>query len=292
MGSATFAPEPFGVITPSQGTDYDRCCLLKQTLNQWVEANYTHYIVVANHDLPQFRTLRDDRTEIIATESLSREWLQQEKLFRPLWHSGKTLPVRNWVLQQIVKIAAARSIANEIIVFADPSVAFVRPFDLGQFIQGGRVRLYCNTAGGEVQRAMHHKWHEAAAHLLGVPINPQVPDFLGQVTTWRRSHVMGLCDHVERVAGCSWVAAIAQTWHFSEAVLYGLYVTEVLKSQSGHYLDPQTICHDYWYPAPLSEADLRRFLGTIAPHHVAVMVSAQAQMGVQAYGELLKTIPA
>ncbi|NJN48605.1 MAG: chaperonin GroEL, partial [Alkalinema sp. RL_2_19] len=59
---------------------------------------------------------------------------------------------------------------------------FVRPFALAQLAQPPKVRLYRDDVGNDVQRAMHRKWHESAAKVLGLStIEPQIPDYIGNL---------------------------------------------------------------------------------------------------------------
>lgn len=278
----------FGIITPSYAPDYERCRLLSQSIRKFVSSPYTHYIIVAQSDFQLFKGLAGDNTKVLIVESILPKWIKREPIFKKVWLSLKGLPIRNWLLQQIVKIATAQFITEELIIFADSDVAFVKPCDLSSLLRQEQLRLYCDPVGNPTQKQMHQKWHESAAKLLNIESDPTIPDFIGQVVTWRRSNVVSLCQHVENVSGQCWINAIANTWHFSEYVLYGLYVTQILKESSGHYLDPQTICHDYWDPKPLSDEEIREFIKTVEPHQFAIMISAKAGISVQQYQAMLR----
>lgn len=280
----------FGIITPSYTPDYERCCLLHQSIRSFVSSPYTHYIVVAQSDFQLFKGLANETTKVLVVESILPRWIKREPIFKKVWISLKGLPIRNWLLQQIVKIATAQFIPEELIIFADSDVAFVKPYNLSNLLQQDQLRLYCDPIGNPMQKQMHQKWHESAAKLLDVEVDPQIPDFIGQVMTWRRSNVISLCKRIEEVTGKSWINAIANTWHFSEYVLYGIYVTQILKASSRHYLDAQTICHDYWDPRPLSTEEVREFIKTIKPHQFAIMISAKAGINVQQYQSMLKEV--
>jgi hypothetical protein len=284
-------PLSYAIITPSYEPDFQRCRLLSGSIQQQVQSDFTHYIVVERRDYSLFKTLANDRTEILLVESLLPWWIQREPLKRKMWLSLKTLPVRNWVMQQLMKITVAQQIDQDIAVFIDSDVAFVRPFDLAQLSQGVRVRLYRDDVGNDVQRQMHRKWHETGAKLLGLPgINPQIPDYIGNLITWRKENVQQMCQHIEAVSGRSWLSAIAHSWHLSEYILYGMFIDQVLGDRAGQYANAHNYCSDYWFPRDLSEAELADWIKNIDESKVAVMISAKAGIAVDRYAPLIQQV--
>jgi hypothetical protein len=282
-------PLSYAIITPSYEPDFQRCRLLSWSIQQQVRSDFIHYIVVERRDYPLFKTLANDRTEILLVESLLPWWIQREPLKRKMWLSLKTLPVRNWVMQQLMKITVAQQIDQDIAVFIDSDVAFVRPFDLAQLSQGGQVRLYRDDVGNDVQRQMHRKWHQAGAKLLGLSaINPQIPDYIGNLITWRKTNVQQMCRQIEAVSGRSWLSAIANSWHLSEYILYGMFIDQVVGDAAGHYADAHNFCSDYWFPHDLSEAELTDWINNIGESQVAVMISAKAGIAVDRYAPLIQ----
>jgi hypothetical protein len=278
----------FGLITPSYAPDFQRCQLLSTTIAQYLRPPFAHYIVVDRCDLPLFKPLANAHTEILTVESIVPGWIGREPMWRKFWLSARGGLVRNWILQQTVKIALAQQIPEEVAVFVDSDVAFVRSFDLTQFADRSRVRLYRNDIGNAVQRDYHRPWHQVAQRLLNLPIDDvNIPDYIGNLITWRRAHVVQLCQHLEAQSGRSWFATLAREWQWSEYILYGLFVDRVLGQQAQHYPVGINPCHDYWFPQPLADAALRDWLGHIQPEHVAVMISAKSGMAVDRYAPFL-----
>lgn len=282
----------FGIITPSYAPDFERCQLLCRSIEQFISPSVTHYIIVDQRDLPLFNQLKGPTTEIITKESILPWWIKNFPFVKNGWLSLKTLPIRGWLLQQIVKIAVAQLINEDVAVFVDSDVVIVRPFNFQSLIRNGQVRLYDEPNGNFAHMKMHVKWHQSTSNLLGLPpIKMPAPDYIDHIITWRRDNVLKLCQHLESVSGRGWIETLGSSWHLSEYILYGTFIDHVLKDQSGHYCDAQKLCHDYWSPQPMSDKQLQNFMVAIQPEHVAVMISAKAGMSTQEYQNLLKFIP-
>lgn len=279
----------FALITPSYAPDFQRCQLLSASVERYVIAPFTHYIVVDRCDYDLFRSLSNDHTRILTVESVLPWWIQREPCLRKIWFSLKTPPLRNWLLQQIVKLAVACQIDQDVAIFIDSDVVFVRPFDLNQLTDGNQVRLYRDDIGNDVQRQMHEKWHASAAQLLGLSsFDPKIPDYIGNLITWRKDDVIRLRRHLENCSGRGWIETLGRVWNLSEYVLYGMYVDQVLGDQSQHYAIAQNLCHDYWLPQSLSPAELQTWMAQLHPEQVAIMISAKSGMSVADYAPLLK----
>lgn len=281
----------FAIITPSYAPDFYRCQLLCQSIDSFVEPLVNHYIIVDRDDLSLFRQIESPHRHIIAKESLLPWWFKRLPLAQNLWISLKTIPVRGWLIQQIIKIAAAQQIKEEISVFIDSDVVFVRPLNLNSFIRDDKVRLFREPLGNELQKKIQYKWHREASRLLNLQnVDLQIPDYIGQIITWKRSHVIQLCNYLEKLSGKSWLEVLANSWHISEYVLYGIFIDRILKDRSEHYYDPQIISHDYWNPIFLDKQELENFIKQIQPEHVAIMISAKAGIEPQSYQHLIKKI--
>lgn len=287
--------ERFAFITPSYAPDFERCKLLCESIDRWVDGHAMHYIVVANaQDFELFSQLRGARRQILHKNDILPAWIQRIPGVRQVWFSWRTRPIRAWIFQQLVKIATAESMREDIAIFVDSDTAFVRPVKPRQvFFRDDRLRLYSEPGGNPQSMPEHTQWHRNASALLGLTPTPMpAPDYVQHANTWYRDNVRRMCRHIEDVASCSWVEAIAGQWQFSEYVLYGTYVERVLGGQSGHYADPAKISLDYWTPEPLSSAELAEFVQRIEPQHVAVMLSAKAGMDIARHREAMALVAA
>jgi hypothetical protein len=279
----------FSIITPSYALDFERCELLCRSIERFVSPPVNHFVIVDQRDLQLFRQLETANRQIITKQSILPVWIKSLPFSHHVWLSLKTPPIRGWIIQQIIKIAAAQQIDADVSVLIDSDVVFVRPFDVHNFVREGRVRLFRNPTGNDVQRKMHLKWHQSASRLLGLPdLDMTLPDYVGHIITWRRDRVLQMCQHVEKISGRGWIETLGNSWHLGECILYGIFVDRILKEQSGHYHEEHNICHDYWFPRPLSDEQLENFIREISIEHVAVTISAKAGMPVARYKTILE----
>lgn len=276
----------FAMVTLSYGPDFERCELLSQTFHQYVDDRVKHYIVVDRRDLNLFASLRSDRTEVLTVESILPSWVFRLPMARRWWFSAATPPVRNWILQQYVKLAMPRHLSEDLLLYVDSDVAFVRPFDVDSFVQGDRVRLLRMPGEGNLES--QYPWHQTAARLLGLPPCDYFgARYIGNIVSWKRDTALRLHDHIETTTGRDWRRAILSQWYLSEYILYGVFVDQVLGEAAGHYCEKENLCHEYWTDRPMSSTGLQEFFHAIMPEHVAVMISAKAGMGVAEYRDLI-----
>ena len=216
-------------------------------------------------------------------------WLRRMPGARRWWLSLGTLPVRNWILQQAVKLSVGTAIDADAYVFVDSDVTFVRPFDAATLEDGGRTRLF--RVPGAANLPGHRRWHRTAAKLLGLPPTDYFGStYIGNLVTWRRDHLLELHARIARIAGTGWLRAVCNQWHLSEYILYGVFAEHVLKERSKHWHSDLPLCHIRWDYELASVADLTGFMREIAPHHVAVMVSAKQRIEPQRYERLLEAV--
>ncbi|MGB3533509.1 MAG: DUF6492 family protein [Microcoleaceae cyanobacterium] len=289
----TQSSEPtFCLVTPSYAPDFERCQFLCSTIEQFVPASTQHYIIVDRRDFSLFKTLQNNRTEILVVEDVIPGWINKIPLIKNGWFSLKTLPIRNWLLQQIVKLAAAQFVAEDVIMFVDSDVAFVRPLiPQERLIQDGKIRFYREPNSIPQSWKGHESWYQAASKLLITPmVDFPAPNYIGDLITWKRDNVIKLHHHLEEVNGRSWIEVIANTWNVSEYILYGMFVDYVLKDDSHHFIDEFYPGLQYFGTEDLSEQQIKDFLAEIQPHHVTVMISAKAGIPIQRYAQLLKQI--
>ena len=287
-------PFSSAIITPSYAPDFERCRLLSWSIEQFVTPSATHYIIVPAKDLPLFSQLRKPNTEIVTVESILPWWVQRLPIVKNGWLNFKTGFVRNWLLQQVVKLAVPQQVSEDILVYIDSDVTFIRPMDLESFVDGDRVRLLHIpnqlTPEFAAEFPIQDKWLNATDQLLGLPATPlPKPGYVGQVITWRRDNALKLHRHLEKVSGRGWVEAVCNSWHLSEYLLYGTFVDQVLQQQSGHFYDTEGICYEYWGDQTLSDQQLQKFLSEMPSRAKAIMISAKADIPPGRYETFVKS---
>lgn len=266
------------IVTPSFRGDLDRCRLLVDSVARHVPASVPHYLVVDRRDVPMFRAMESGRTRLLVVEEVIPWWIMRVPGVRRFWWSWRSRPIKNWILQQIVKLSVPSVVPEATLFYVDSDVFFVDRFDPQTLVRDGKMPLFRET-GQSGLIPSNDRWHAVASGLLGLPIEATYDtNFIGNIICWRRSTAMALTEHVAKVAGVHWVRAFAQTWSLSEYVLYGLFATRVSKQAAlEHYLDPvdRTLC--YWDTTPMSQADLEGFRDKLAAPKVAAMISAKSR---------------
>jgi hypothetical protein len=258
---------------------------MHETLERHCTSPFTHYIIIERGEEQLFSPLAGPNTKFLTTRDILPWWLQKMPnlpVVRKAWLSLKTRPVRNWIIQQIVKLSMADYVSEQYMAFVDSDVFFVRPFSCDDFIRGDKFRLF--SVPGQDNIESHYPWHRTAASLLGLPERDYFgARYIGNIITWRRDTLLDLHRRIEEINGRPWLEAVLQRWHLSEYVLYGTFVEHVLGDDSGHYVDPVVPCLEYWTQERLTDAGLAEFLGGLKPHHVSVMLSSKAGIPVTAY---------
>ncbi len=274
----------FAIVTPSYAPDFFRCKLLCKTIDRHSILPIKHYLIVDRKDFKLFKSLQTKNREIITVESVLPRWIKKVDFMKNGWISLKSPPLRNWIIQQIVKLSIAKYITEDIITFVDSDVAFVRSFNMRTLIKDDRVRLFRIPNAVTAQTKPLARWHEVSNKLLKLPaVEYPCPNYLGNFITWKRDNVLALHQYLEKVSGRSWLEIIANSWHLSEYILYGTFVELILKEQSQHYFDAQIICHNYWDTAPMSEIEIDNFFEELPRNYFAVMISAKSHTEISTY---------
>lgn len=274
------------LITPSFAPDFERCKLLCESVNDHVDPSMEHHLIVDRRDLSLFRSLENERTKIRTVEEIIPWWIIRLPWVRKWWLSLATKPVRNWILQQLVKLSVAEHVDAEGYVFVDSDVTFIRNFGPERLVKGDSLRLF--RVPGAANLEGHRRWHRTSAQLLGLPPTDYFGStYIGNQITWRRDNMKEMYRHIEGQTGRSWQAAIASSWHLSEYILYGIFVEHVLGGK-GHHYEESPICHISWDYDLSSDEDINQFLSQIREYHSAVMVSAKQGFEPARYAHKLR----
>ncbi|MGF1536444.1 MAG: DUF6492 family protein [Elainellaceae cyanobacterium] len=278
----------FAFITPSYAPDFERCKLLCWSIKQFVFPKIKHYIIVDRQDFSLFQTLADANTTILIKEDILPNWIKRVPFSnkKNIWlnlkgfQSGSWL-IRGWLIQQIIKLAAAQYIEQDVLVFLDSDVAFIDKFNVHEMVQASdsKVRLFRVPNVPQLDNKVTQKWKNTAKALLGLPQDQVYHDnYISQIMTWRRDTLMALYKAIERQTGKPWINALTEVKDLSEYVLYGMFVSYVLKDEAGHYEEHMMkLCHSYWSEKKMSSQQLADFFQqAVSSGHKAVMISAKS----------------
>ncbi|MDQ6436664.1 DUF6492 family protein [Mesorhizobium sp. LHD-90] len=297
-GPAAATKSRSAMITPSYGLDFERCRLLCETADRHVTGMDHHYILVEGRDVPVFRQLESARRTVVDERDLLPGWLKAfddplSGFRRRIWLSLKTMPLRGWHVQQLRRIGIAAHVQEDVLVYCDSDVAFLRPFDFSVFRKDGRTRLFRRDHAlreegldGHVQQRI---WATNAGKLLGLPPSSDVGhDYITTLIAWNRRTVVDMCRHIEAVNHRHWVSAIGSARKFSECLIYGRYVDDVIHGE-GHFHDAREFCNVLWYGKPMSDDEFHAFVADMSTEQVAICMQSFIGTDVARIRRLLST---
>ena len=259
----------FAIVTPSYPPDLKRCELLVESLDR-TAPHVPHYLIVDRCDRPAFSHLKGGSRYLIESEAILGNWILRVPGRGGFWVSLKTPPVRGWIMQQIKKIGAIKIIPERTLVFCDSDVAFFRRFARDDLLVNGKVGLLDFELDSEDIR----QWTSVARRLLGLSsMSSGYRNHVGYMVCWNRETVKAMQDRIEASTGVNWQVALARTFRFSEYMIYGIFVREVL----GYC----AVDH-----APL-EVDLIRTNWGVASTINSAINSAFAEFGLRTLGVMI-----
>jgi len=249
------------IITPSYAPDYKRCKLLCESI-----------------------------------ESILPKWLKKIPFSKKWWFSFKTLPVRGWILQQIVKLSVHEYVDADAYIFADSDVSFIRPFDASSVIRKNHVRL-CSLPRKDEDYLDKRKqnWHLHAARLFALSNTDRLNrDYISQLVCWRRDTLQKMTQAIEansqNTKGKCWKQILCNTLDFSEYTLYGIYAEQLLGKESGHYQDSSELCYCSWHKEINNEEELQFFLSNIPKEFNSVLIQSNLGVDTDKYIKQLKRV--
>lgn len=285
------------LVTPTFAPDFERCKAMLETSKRWVTGVDEHVLLVDRNDLSLFRSLQDNPVRVICKNEVLPTTLFQVPLQKRWWLTGCSAPVRGWILQQIIKLAVARESNADAVVFADSDLMFIRNLDLNDLWHGDQLKFYRRMRGPvQYSNKRYKNWYEfgCRSFQLGNPDN-QSGAYITQLATMRPKLVNMLCDALEETYSRPWYQTLLNTWDFSEYVLYGLFVEDLIKvfgeKGCGHFLSDTELCHSSWFYDLHSKADVDEFVSKTSSNHFAVHLQSNLRFdsgalsnAVQAFG--------
>src|SRR6516162_7225810 len=236
------------VITKSFAPDFELCAALNRSMLENSPETIHHHIIVPRSDLKLFDRLAGPRTHIRCEADLL------PRTFVPMPFSNIVVnlarpfpPVRGWILQQVIKLAALAASEDDAVLVVDSDAEFIRTFTAEMFMRDGKVRFFCKPNQIDRRLPRHMTWHRVARDLLGLPpAEPPYPDYISSPLAWDPTIVRRMLAQVAATTGRPWFTAIAGQLDFSECVLHGVYVDEVAAAPANSFVSDDPLCRVYW----------------------------------------------
>jgi hypothetical protein len=265
------------LITVSYAPDLARCQRLCRTIDRHVTDFLHHLVIVPGRDLPLFRHLDSPSRRVIAIESMMPGHYRQLPFsnWSVMWSwlpYPRVAAMRGWIVQQVVKLGSAAATDAEILCMIDSDVQFCRSFSVRRFVTGDKVRLQ-TVNWDHPPSSRHPQWQETAENLLGLPHEPFQRDYIGNMITWRRDHLLEMLAHIETVHRAPWYIVVGRGLRFSEYILYGNFNDRVLKGRSRHINECPHYCFELWDPEEVEA--LKRGETQLADEQIAVLIQSK-----------------
>jgi Family of unknown function (DUF6492) len=267
------------VITPSFAPDFELCADLHRSVLECSPESVHHRIIVPRPDLELFGRLAGPRTHI----RCESDFLPPSFIRIPFSKFSVNLrrpfpPVRGWILQQVVKLAAVAASEDDVVLLVDSDIEFIRPFRVETFVRDGVVRFYRKPDEIDQRLPKHVIWHQVARALLGLkPAAPPYTDYISSLLAWDPAIVRQMLAKIANTTGRPWTTAIAGQLHFSEWTLYGVFVDEAMGAPANSFVSDDPLCLAYWNDGPLNTQGAIDFLRGVQPTDVAAMISGASR---------------
>ena len=225
-------------ITQSYRADLAECELLCESINLFA-SGIDHYIFVNDGDVNLFAHLQTPSRHILPKRIVAPKGFIRFpwKVAGHNFHiSPFSIPMREWILQQICKLAVFKAIGSEYdaVFHIDSEVVFTKPFDIGQWVHpDGCFMMFCAENHGEPS---HEEFCQAAEELLPIPKKMKSTwhyNYMCQPTCFVRQNLNCMFNAIrQKSAFPSWKYALSNTYRFSEYYLYNIFTQGVLNGEN------------------------------------------------------------
>jgi hypothetical protein len=269
--------DDLAVLTPSYRGDAGLFADLHESVLANTAPSVIHHVVVPPSDASLFRLYEGTRCRV---------WTHRDLLPRRCVSvpraSGLTinlrrpwLPVRGWVVQQIMKIAATAAIDARAVLIMDSDSVLLRTLTVDRLMHDGRPWHFRRDDAVTSGMARHLLWHEVARSMLAIAgaVSAPAPDYISPIAVWEPAVVRALTEHIADSTRRSWLDAVASELHVSEFMLYGTFVDHVL---AGTPVFAGPLCHNYYGRVPLSHGDARAFAHAMPAQALGAMISSHS----------------
>lgn len=287
------------ILTNSFAPDYERFVRLHKSVCQYTDPDVIHYVIVPAKDYTKFQAIDSDRLQVWREQDVLPSYIKPTDRLASLMRRVSVIPstfrcsavnlrrpippLRGWVLQQILKLAAVRGMKTDAVLVIDSDVELVRKVKREVFFRGETIRLY--DAPGIIDRTQkrHTQWVVTAHQLLGLPTPDEVqfPDNIAGVVSWDPNIVRECLARVEDVTGKGWATSFGSKLHISEFILYGTYVRHFGTELQRAYMAPTTLCHSHWDPEAMNFESIQEFVERFGKDDLAVHVQSNSQTSIQ-----------
>ncbi len=255
--------------------------------------DFVHVAAVPKHELHLFREFTGEKRRIISMEDFlpsgvhriplpPRSWRKKlGVLVRDQYWVRPNLRVNGWVMQQIVKFEASRTLGHSVVVHLDSDTVLIRDLKVGDFVTKGRARLFRETF--DTKYDDHQVWVEECARMLALTGEiPKDVHYVGWPVVWHQGVIEALKAQIEKLHEGDWRHNLIRMKMLSEYHLYGLYYEFIHEPKVEHYLnnEKQMILRTLEGPADLT-SEVPDVIGEIGPDTIGCCLQSTLSASIE-----------
>lgn len=277
------------LVTPTYAPDFSRCEAMLKSSARYVSGVNQHLILIDEPDWALFKPLESANVKLACKSEYLPTAISRIPFQKRWWLTRCSLPVRGWILQQIVKLAVAAQSRADSVSFIDSDVLFVKPFHLDRLWHEGQLRLFRDVRGPKQYRNIRYRnWYSFACNALdlGKPEH-QHSAFISQLASMRPELVRRLFTKLETSFQRPWYQILLNRLDFSEYTLYGLFAESLGEERSGHYFTQSELCHSSWFYDIHTEKDIQSFVAKRSKDQCAIHLQSNLGLRPEALMQVL-----
>lgn len=238
--------EKIAIITQSYKNDFKECKLLCESIDRFAP-DMDHFIFVNDEDIRMFMELNYKR-HVVFKKSTILPWFLIRVPFKIMGHhfhiSPITIPVREWIIQQICKLGVFEVIGNEYdaVFNIDSETVFMKALDISQWMKDGKYLMYRVLNVNEPSHDEYCKAAEKLLHLQGDWKEISKYNYMNTPVCFVRENLEALLAEIKKNSGWkNWKIALCNTYRFSEYYTYGIYTDKVLHMKNHFIIDKHVL---------------------------------------------------
>lgn len=229
------------IVTQSYKNDFEVCSLLCESIDRFAPS-IKHFIFVNDEDYKLFQKLQYGN-HIIYKKTTVLPWYLIRIPWKIAGHhfhvSLFTIPVREWIVQQICKLGVFEVIGKkyEAVFNIDSETVLMRDFDISRLMSENKYMMFRDEKQDEPSKEEYLK---AAQKLLSLSEKDMVEmskyNYMNTPVCFVRENTEALLQVLKKNSFLnSWKHTLCNTYRFSEYYTYGIF-TDKLYSLRNHFI--------------------------------------------------------
>lgn len=235
-------------LTQSYIKDFDECRLLCESIDRFAPS-IAHFVFVNDEDYDAFHCMDYGNHHIYRKSLILPKYLVRIPVEVAGHHfcvSPFTIPVREWIAQQICKLGAFEVIGDEYdaVFNIDSEAVFMRPFEKSKWVnERGEFMLFRNILDSEPSKADYEMANKKLLSLTSDEMDSAFKwNFMNMPTCFERENTKLLWKELSKTVWFGgWKRALCNTYRFSENYLYATYVSERLQLRNHFFTEERTM---------------------------------------------------